>query len=132
MSIIEIKNVCKSFGEKIALDNVSLEIPEGQIFGFLGPNGAGKTTLIRIINRITIPSAGEVLFQGKRITQRDVEKIGYMPEERGLYRKMKVGDQAMYLAQLKGMNAHDAQTELKMWFEHFGIQSWWDKKVEEL
>ena len=102
MSIIQIKNVTKTFGEKVALDNVSLEIPEGKIFGLLGPNGAGKTTLIRIINRITIPNAGEVLFQGRPITQSDVEKIGYMPEERGLYRKMKVGDQAMYLAQLKG------------------------------
>ena len=132
MSIIEIKNVSKSFGEKVALDNVSLEIPEGQIFGFLGPNGAGKTTLIRIINRITIPSAGEVLFQGKRITQRDVEKIGYMPEERGLYRKMKVGEQAMYLAQLKGMSSSQAQHALKEWFVRFGIEGWWDKKVEEL
>ena len=116
----------------MALDNVSLEIPEGQIFGFLGPNGAGKTTLIRIINRITIPSSGEVLFQGKRITQRDVEKIGYMPEERGLYRKMKVGEQAMYLAQLKGMSSSQAQQALKEWFVRFGIEGWWDKKVEEL
>ena len=132
MSIIEIKNVCKSFGEKVALDNVSLEIPEGKIFGLLGPNGAGKTTLIRIINRITIPTSGEVLFQGKRITQRDVEKIGYRPEERGLYRKMKVGEQAMYLAQLKGMSSSQAQQALKEWFVRFGIEGWWDKKVEEL
>lgn len=132
MSIIECKSICKNFGEKVALDNVSISIPSGKIFGLLGPNGAGKTTLIRIINRITIPNSGEVLFNENPITQDDVEKIGYMPEERGLYRKMKVGDQAMYLAQLKGMNAHDAQKELKMWFEHFGIQSWWDKKVEEL
>ncbi|MBR3499773.1 MAG: ATP-binding cassette domain-containing protein [Bacteroidales bacterium] len=132
MSIIQIKNVTKTFGEKVALDNVSLEIPEGKIFGLLGPNGAGKTTLIRIINRITIPNAGEVLFQGRPITQSDVEKIGYMPEERGLYRKMKVGDQAMYLAQLKGMSAAEAQHELKKWFVRFEIQGWWDKKVEEL
>src|SRR5574344_260593 len=132
MSIIECKSICKNFGEKVALDNVSISIPSGKIFGLLGPNGAGKTTLIRIINRITIPNSGEVLFNENPITQDDVEKIGYMPEERGLYRKMKVGDQAMYLAQLKGMNAHDAQKELEMWFEHFGIQSWWDKKVEEL
>ena len=132
MSIIQIKNVTKTFGEKVALDNVSLEIPEGKIFGLLGPNGAGKTTLIRIINRITIPNAGEVLFQGRPITQSDVEKIGYMPEERGLYRKMKVGDQAMYLAQLKGMSATEAQHELKKWFVRFEIQGWWDKKVEEL
>ena len=132
MAIIECREVCKSFGEKVALDHVSLEIPEGQIFGLLGPNGAGKTTLIRIINRITIPNGGEILFQGRPITQRDVERIGYMPEERGLYRKMKVGDQAMYLAQLKGMSAADARVALKDWFIRFGIQSWWDKKVEEL
>ncbi|MBO4469088.1 MAG: ATP-binding cassette domain-containing protein [Bacteroidales bacterium] len=132
MAIIEIKNVTKTFGEKVALDNLSLDIPEGGIFGLLGPNGAGKTTLIRIINRITIPTSGEVYFQGRRITQSDVEKIGYMPEERGLYRKMKVGDQAMYLAQLKGMSAADAQHELKKWFVRFEIQGWWDKKVEEL
>ncbi len=132
MAIIECKEVCKSFGSKVALDKVSLEIPEGRIFGLLGPNGAGKTTLIRIINRITIPNSGEILFNGRAITQRDVEKIGYMPEERGLYRKMKVGDQAMYLAQLKGMSAKEAQAELKKWFVRFEIQSWWDKKVEEL
>ncbi len=132
MAIIECKEVCKSFGEKVALDHVSLEIPEGQIFGLLGPNGAGKTTLIRIINRITIPNSGEVLFGGRPITQRDVERIGYMPEERGLYRKMKVGDQVMYLARLKGMSSADARRELKEWFVRFGIQDWWDKKVEEL
>lgn len=116
----------------MALDHVSVNIPEGKIFGLLGPNGAGKTTLIRIINRITIPSAGEVLFNGRPITQEDVRKIGYLPEERGLYRKMQVGDQCMYLAQLKGMSASDARTELKKWFERFGIQDWWKKKVEEL
>ena len=132
MGLIECKEVCKSFGEKVALDHVSIDIPEGKIFGLLGPNGAGKTTLIRIINRITIPNSGEVLFRGVPITQHDVEKIGYMPEERGLYRKMKVGDQAMYLAQLKGMTARDARNELKQWFIRFGIQDWWDKKVEEL
>lgn len=132
MGLIECRNVSKSFGEKIALDNVSVDIPEGKIFGLLGPNGAGKTTLIRIINRITIPNDGEVLFNGRPITQRDVEKIGYMPEERGLYRKMEVGEQAMYLAQLKGMSARDAQRELKEWFVRFGIQDWWKKKVEEL
>ena len=132
MAIIECKNVCKNFGEKVALDHVSLEIPEGKIFGLLGPNGAGKTTLIRIINRITIPADGEILFNGRPITQADVARIGYMPEERGLYRKMKVGDQAMYLAQLKGMSAAEARQTLKEWFVRFGIQSWWDKKVEEL
>lgn len=132
MAIIECREVCKSFGEKVALDHVGLEIPEGGIFGLLGPNGAGKTTLIRIINRITIPNGGEVFFKGKPITQADVEKIGYMPEERGLYRKMKVGDQVMYLAQLKGMSASAAQKALKDWFVRFGIQDWWGKKVEEL
>ena len=132
MAIIECKNVSRNFGEKKALDSLSLEIPEGKIFGLLGPNGAGKTTLIRIINRITIPSEGEVLFNGSPITQRDVEKIGYMPEERGLYRKMKVGEQAMYLAQLKGMSEKEARRELKDWFIRFGIQDWWEKKVEEL
>ncbi len=132
MNIIECKQVCKNFGEKVALDHVSLDIPEGQIFGLLGPNGAGKTTLIRIINRITIPTSGEVLFNGRPITQADVAKIGYMPEERGLYRKMKVGEQAIYLAQLKGMSAAAARKALKEWFVRFGIQDWWDKKVEEL
>ncbi|MBQ9893115.1 MAG: ATP-binding cassette domain-containing protein [Bacteroidales bacterium] len=132
MAIIEVKGVSKSFGEKVALDNVSLEIPEGRIFGLLGPNGAGKTTLIRIINRITIPSSGTVLFNGSPISESDVAKIGYLPEERGLYRKMKVGDQAMYLAQLKGMSVKEASAELKKWFVKFGIQDWWGKKVEEL
>ena len=116
----------------MALDNVSLDIPEGKIFGLLGPNGAGKSTLIRIINRITIASGGTVYFQGHPITEEDVARIGYLPEERGLYRKMKVGDQAMYLAQLKGMSAREAAYELKQWFVRFGIEDWWNKKVEEL
>ena len=132
MAFFECKNVSKNFGTKVALDNVSLDVPEGKIYGLLGPNGAGKTTMIRIINRITIPNSGEVLFNGRPITQRDVEKIGYLPEERGLYRKMEVGDQAMYLAQLKGMSEKDARAELKKWFVKFGIQDWWKKKVEEL
>jgi len=132
MSIIQIKNVSKSFGQKVALDKVSLDIPEGRIFGLLGPNGAGKTTLIRIINRITIPGGGEVLFKDRPITDEDVARIGYLPEERGLYRKMKVGDQVMYLARLKGMSAAEASRELKSWFVRFGIQDWWNKKVEEL
>lgn len=131
-NIIECRNVCKNFGEKVALDNVSVSVPKGGIFGLLGPNGAGKTTLIRIINRITIPNGGEVLFDGRPITQSDVEKIGYLPEERGLYRKMEVGDQAMYLAQLKGMSAAEARKALKECFVRFGIQDWWKKKVEEL
>ncbi len=132
MNIIEIRNVTKTFGEKVALSNVSLDIPEGKIFGLLGPNGAGKSTLIRIINRITIATEGQVFFKGHPITQDDVAAIGYLPEERGLYRKMKVGEQAMYLAQLKGMSAQDAATELKKWFVRFEIQDWWNKKVEEL
>lgn len=132
MNIIECRNITKRFGEKVALEDVSLDFPEGKVFGLLGPNGAGKTTLIRIINRITIQNDGEVLFGGRLITQRDVEKIGYLPEERGLYRKMEVGDQAMYLAQLKGMTASAAKVALREWFERFGIQDWWKKKVEEL
>ena len=132
MGLIQCTDVCKSFGEKVALDHVSVDIPKGKIFGLLGPNGAGKTTLIRIINRITIPNSGTVLFDGRPITQDDVEKIGYLPEERGLYRKMKVGDQAMYFAQLKGMSSREAAIELKKWFVKFGIESWWNKKVEEL
>ncbi|MBO7191962.1 MAG: ATP-binding cassette domain-containing protein [Bacteroidales bacterium] len=132
MGLIQCTDVCKSFGEKVALDHVSVDIPKGKIFGLLGPNGAGKTTLIRIINRITIPNSGSVLFDGRPITQEDVEKIGYLPEERGLYRKMKVGDQAMYFAQLKGMSSREAAKELKKWFVRFGIESWWNKKVEEL
>ncbi len=132
MGLIECREICKNFGEKVALDHVSVDVPKGTIFGLLGPNGAGKTTLIRIINRITIPGGGEVLFDGRPITQRDVERIGYLPEERGLYRKMEVGDQAMYLAQLKGMSAADARAALRDWFIRFGIQDWWKKKVEEL
>lgn len=132
MGLIECQDICKSFGEKVALDHVSVTMEKGKIFGLLGPNGSGKTTLIRIINRITIPNSGVILFDGRPITQRDVEKIGYMPEERGLYRKMKVGEQALFFARLKGMSCKDAETELKKWFVRFGIESWWNKKVEEL
>ena len=132
MALIEVKHVTKHFGEKVALDDVSIDIPEGKIFGLLGPNGAGKSTLIRIINRITMATGGEVWFNGRPITDEDVAHIGYLPEERGLYRKMKVGDQAMYLAQLRGMSSRDAARELKAWFVRFGIQDWWNKKVEEL
>ena len=132
MAIIEVKHVTKHFGTKVALDDVSLSIPEGKIFGLLGPNGAGKSTLIRIINRITMATSGEIWFNGRPITDEDVAHIGYLPEERGLYRKMEVGDQAMYLAQLRGMTSRDAARELKAWFVRFGIQDWWNKKVEEL
>ena len=132
MSIIKCENVSKKFGNFAALDNVSLEIPERKIFGMLGPNGAGKTTLIRIINRITLPTSGKVLFRGNELQLSDIEKIGYLPEERGLYKKMKVGEQALYLARLKGLSKSEAQKELKKWFVKFGIQPWWNKKVEEL
>ena len=132
MSLISCQHIAKRFGTKTALDDVSVDIPQGQIFGLLGPNGAGKTTLIRIINRILVQDEGEVLFDSRPITREDVARIGYLPEERGLYRKMKVGDQAMYLAQLKGMSASEASAELKKWFQKFGISSWWNKKVEEL
>ncbi|MCF0174210.1 MAG: ABC transporter ATP-binding protein [Bacteroidales bacterium] len=132
MELIKCTDVRKTFGDKIALDNVCVEIEKGKIHGLLGPNGAGKTTLIRIINRITIPNGGEVIFEGHPIRQRDVEKIGYLPEERGLYKKMTVGEQCMYFAQLKGMSSRDAITALREWFDRFGIQTWWGKKVEEL
>ena len=131
-SIITCKNITKKFGNFTALNNVSLEIPKGKIFGLLGPNGAGKTTLIRIINQITLPDSGELLFNGESIKPSAVEHIGYLPEERGLYKKMKVGEQAIYLAKLKGMTPQQATAELKEWFVKFRIQGWWDKKVEEL
>jgi ABC-2 type transport system ATP-binding protein len=132
MSIVKCNNVVKRFNQFTALDSVSIDVPEASIFGLLGPNGAGKTTLIRIINQITVPDSGEVLFRGKAIQPSDIAYIGYLPEERGLYKKMKVGDQAMYLARLKGMSHADASRELKQWFVKFGIQAWWNKKVEEL
>lgn len=132
MALLEIKNVSKQFVNHLALDNVSLNVEEGGIFGLLGPNGAGKTTLIRIINNITAPDSGEVLLNGKHLTFNDTAQIGYLPEERGLYKKMKVGEEALYLAQLKGMSRHDAMRELKQWFERFEIESWWNKKVSDL
>jgi len=132
MILLEVENVVKQFAGHLALDSVSLTVPENTIYGLLGPNGAGKTTLIRIINCITAPDSGEVRLNGKRMTASDVEQIGYLPEERGLYKKMKVGDQALYLAQLKGMTKQDALKALKYWFEKFEIQEWWGKKVEEL
>jgi len=132
MILLEVENVVKQFSGHLALDRVSLTIPENTIYGLLGPNGAGKTTLIRIINCITAPDSGEVRLNGKRMTPADVEHIGYLPEERGLYKKMKVGEQALYLARLKGMTKADALKALKYWFEKFEIQEWWNKKVEEL
>lgn len=130
--LLEAKEVVKRYGAYTALDHVSLRIPEGCIFGLLGPNGAGKTTLIRIINQITAPDEGCVLLNGERLAQRHIYQVGYLPEERGLYRNMKVGDQAMYLAQLKGLSRKEAATRLHQWFEKFGIDSWWNKKVMEL
>ena len=132
MEIISCKGITKKFGNYTALNSVSLSIPKGEIFGLLGPNGAGKTTLIRIINQISLPDSGELLFDGRPVKLSDVEQIGYLPEERGLYKKMKVGEQAIYLAKLKGMTTAQATRELKEWFVKFGIQGWWDKKVEEL
>ena len=132
MSFLEIKNVDKNFVNHKALSNVSLSVPEGKIFGLLGPNGAGKTTLIRIINHITLPDRGEVLFNGEKLNAAHVSQIGYLPEERGLYKKMKTGEQALYFAQLKGMKRAEAMKKLKYWFQKFEIESWWNKKVEEL
>ena len=130
--MLECKDITKKFGDFTALDNVSIEVPDGKIFGLLGPNGAGKTTMIRIINRITIPTGGRVFFDEKAVDDEFVRKIGYLPEERGLYKKMKVGDQMMYLARLKGLTKAEAESELRKWFVKFKIQSWWNKKVEEL
>ncbi len=132
MGIITCSGITKKFGNYTALNAVSVDIPEGKIFGLLGPNGAGKTTLIRIMNQITLPDSGELFFNGKPAKPEDVESIGYLPEERGLYKKMKVGEQAIYLARLKGMSTKQATQELKEWFVKFKIQGWWDKKVEEL
>lgn len=132
MDLLKIENVTKRFANHVALDDVSLTIPKGSIYGLLGPNGAGKTTLLRIINRITAPDAGRVLLDGKEITQDDVRLIGYMPEERGLYKKMKVGEQAIFFARLKGMSHKDAAAKLKEWFGKFGIEEWWNKEVGDL
>ncbi len=130
--ILKVENVSKAYTNHLALDNVSLEVPTGTIYGLLGPNGAGKTTLIRIINHITAPDSGEVIFDGHTLNAKDVAHIGYLPEERGLYKKMKVGDQAIFFARLKGLSKSDATRKLKEWFDRFEISSWWNKKVEEL
>jgi ABC-2 type transport system ATP-binding protein len=132
MIFLETKEVIKQYANHLALDKVSIRVPEKKIFGLLGPNGAGKTTLIRIINRITAPDSGEVLFQGRPLQANDVYNIGYLPEERGLYKKMKVGEQAVYLARLRGLSTAEAQQRLKIWFAKFDILNWWDKKLEEL
>ena len=129
---IKEKNINKSYHNHVALNDVSLSVKEQTIFGLLGPNGAGKTSLIRIINQITGQDSGEILINGEALGPKHIKDTGYLPEERGLYKKMKIGEQAMYLAQLKGMSKHDAKRELQNWFEKFEIGSWWDKKVEEL
>ena len=132
MSFFVAKNITKNYAIHRALDDVSIDIPEGSIYGLLGPNGAGKTSLIRIITQITGPDSGELFFKDKKLEPADMSRIGYLPEERGLYKKMKVGEQAVYLARLKGLSRNDAVKQLKEWFEKFEIQGWWDKKVEEL
>jgi len=131
-NIITANNIVKRYSKHLALDGVSLSVPQGTIYGLLGPNGAGKTSMIRIINQITAPDSGEVFFGDEKITPRHTELIGYLPEERGLYKKMRVGEQAVYLARLKGMEKRDAESKLKDWFKKFEILTWWDKKVEEL
>jgi len=132
MDLLTVKHVTKQYAGHKALDDVSLAIPRGSVYGLLGPNGAGKTTLIRIINRITAPDSGEVLLGDRPIAPEDIYRIGYLPEERGLYKKMKVGEQAVFFARLKGLSRREAIARLKQWFVKFGIEAWWDKKVEEL
>lgn len=130
--ILEAKNIVKNYGSYRALNNVSLQVPKGSIYGLLGPNGAGKTSLIRIINQITMPDSGQVILDGEPLQPKHVQYIGYMPEERGLYKTMKVGEQALYLAQLKGMDKAEAKKQLHYWFERLNIEGWWDKKIQEL
>ena len=131
-NLLVTNNVSKSFGAFKALNNISIEVPKGSVFGLLGPNGAGKTTLIRIINQITMPDSGSVFLDGKPLHQNDIKNIGYLPEERGLYKSMKVGEQAMYLAQLKGLSKTEAKKRLIYWFDRLGIDGWWNKKIQEL
>lgn len=132
MDILRVEHVSKHFAQHTALDDVSLAVPRGSVYGLLGPNGAGKTTLIRIINRITAPDTGRVLLGDREIRPEDVRRIGYLPEERGLYKKMKVGEQAVFFARLKGLSRREAVSRLKVWFRKFDIENWWDKKIEEL
>jgi ABC-2 type transport system ATP-binding protein len=132
MNFLEIKNVNKTYETKQVLHDISISVPKQSIYGLLGPNGAGKTTLIRILNQITMPDSGQIFLDGKPLSKNDIANIGYLPEERGLYKKMKVSEQAIYLAQLKGLDKKEADRRLRHWFIKFGIQNWWDKKVEEL
>ncbi|HCE54276.1 MAG: ABC transporter ATP-binding protein [Lutibacter sp.] len=131
-NVLRVENVCKNYGSFTALNNVSISVPKGSIFGLLGPNGAGKTSLIRIINQITLPDSGTVYLDDEILQPHHIQHIGYLPEERGLYKSMKVGEQALYLAQLKGMSKEEAKKRLKYWFEKFEITHWWDKKIQEL
>src|SRR6202012_4941814 len=130
--MLSIRNIVKQYAGHTALSGVSLEVERGQVFGLLGPNGAGKTSLIRIINQITAPDAGEILFNGEKLNQSHIERIGYLPEERGLYKKMEIGEQILYLARLKGLSREEARRRTKYWFEKLEIQGWWNKKIEEL
>ena len=131
-SLLSVKNIVKKYAGHTALNDVSIEVPKQSIFGLLGPNGAGKTSLIRIINQITAPDSGSITFDGENLNPEHISQIGYLPEERGLYKKMKVGEQALYLAQLKGMTKNEATEKLKNWFIKYDIKDWWDKKVEDL
>jgi ABC-2 type transport system ATP-binding protein len=130
--MLSIRNIVKQYAGHRALDDVSLEVESGKIFGLLGPNGAGKTSLIRIINQITAPDSGEIYFNGERLNQSHIDRIGYLPEERGLYKKMEIGEQMIYLARLKGLSRADATAKLKVWFEKLDMETWWKKKIEEL
>jgi len=132
INLLEVNNVSKYFGDFRALNDVSISIPKGSIFGLLGPNGAGKTTLIRVVNQITMPDSGTVILDGEALSQKHIRDIGYLPEERGLYKSMKVGEQAVYLAQLKGLSKAEAKKRLKYWFERLEIGDWWNKKIQEL
>ena len=131
-NILEVEKVVKQYGDYVALNEISLTVPRGSIYGLLGPNGAGKTSLIRIINQITMPDSGSVIFDGQKLQPKHVHYIGYLPEERGLYKSMKVGEQCLYLAQMKGLSKEEAKKQLVYWFERLGIEGWWNKKIQEL
>lgn len=131
-TILEVNKVVKKYGDYTALNEVSLTVPKGSIYGLLGPNGAGKTSLIRIINQITMPDSGEIILDGEKLNPKHIQHIGYLPEERGLYKSMKVGEQCLYLAQMKGLSKSEAKIQLDYWFDRLGIQGWWNKKIQEL
>jgi len=131
-TILEVNKVVKKYGDYTALNEVSLTVPKGSIYGLLGPNGAGKTSLIRIINQITLPDSGEIILDGEKLNPKHIQHIGYLPEERGLYKSMKVGEQCLYLAQMKGLSKTEAKIQLDYWFDRLGIQGWWNKKIQEL